>query len=373
MDADRRLVDAHREAKHNYKDKDGLPRPVAQAPTLIMSDTTAEGILRKLDQARGDCALVNSEARTQFSGWNSGQGSERMLSSLNGLFDGGDFTLNRTSEGGRDYHVSQAAFTMSIALQSRPGFDLFAAPNSADGLTARTLLVWASGEPYAAPELPKAKHKELRAAVDAFNAIIAKARARQDAGKSWTNSSGGLKRPRRNPVSANAAAKRELRRFYDAGYQVKAANAHHQSFLHRQGELAARLAVTFAAWDGLSNGQDVRVDAALAEAACKLTLWHGGEVVRITGRAGETEFTRDCQRAMDLITDIAAGHKYPALRGDDGSVRQSSIRKAGGKLAGDSEYLQKVAAFLIGGGYLAARNQGRGAAVFPNPYYQGEV
>ena len=353
------------------------PNPVDGQPVMSSSDTTLEAIYGKLAKTRPSAAIYADDATSQFSGWVTGKTIlGKTLTGLSVLWDSGDFDLDRTSDGGKDYHGQNRCFNIALGIQIQPALDLLTHPAAATGWGPRVLPCLADHTRYPAGQ----PTEESKAEIARFGALIHAIRWLGDDGLEWTDSEGHIKDLRRRRMALDDSAMDLLHEYYVRGYDdMPEGEGLLPGFRARRGQQARRLAGNMAMfqeyanqWDALADkGSDrpalfhqqnanrimphpLVIGADWIAMTIEITDWHESEIRRIDA-VGGTEFTDACRKVVSYIQRLAAdpplsnGQPCAWARwdGDRFSIAASKLKRIGGRFAKDAEFHAAVIKYLL--------------------------
>lgn len=369
QDSDQRVVARWERVNEEARERsDDQPRPRPSTPAALLSDFTADGLLRQLLEGRPSVAIWTTEAGTQMNASFSKSQGARTVSYLNAAWDSETLSKIRVGPGnhiylpGGTYHVSLVWAGQPDLIQCLMFGDL-----TVNGLLARCLI--SRDDDYPDLGVPLDGDEGL---IRAFNSQVLRVRDLQDRGMEYARTGGELGQPL-PIIRLSTEARNLLGECYQEQRSLahrlgKAGQRHEAAFAQRVPEHGARIAAVFTGWETYLAGgppsETLLSEAVTIERAIHLVRWYQGEVTRLAAASGATLKASCARHLVSVIARVMADPasskgRYPLLTGSGLAVNTVANNRGRPEIRSNPDFRQQVINLLVDLGYLL-RSKSRG-------------
>lgn len=306
--ASRRWEDAKREERNNKRrqpaesgvslaagDQRQIPRQYR--PTMVVGNFTVERLLERLAGGRPSQTALSDEATAVMGNYSFADGNRRQsLSVLNGLYDGGPISYDRSRMGRGENVYAPRGYNFSLcwAAQPDPARSLVLSQEATYGFAGRSL--------FAVSDVPQTGELEdIRTpALDWMQEIIRHNQQSQDAGVEYESTA-----PAAQVTLYPTPRVGELLRAFERDCRERGKRAHSphaRSFWDRAGENASRVGGTIHAsrlYEGLIG--DHSWDQYDLEQATAIIVWHGEQLDAQSGINEDIEWVKAAAMVAEAL------------------------------------------------------------------------
>ena len=360
------------------------PAPRDSCPVAIRSDDTIEVIRSRLLNGRPVLFQALDEASVSVKGFSlTGERQLRTLGIYSTLWTGvvsGEGRIGTTGDG-REVYLKQGSYAFNLCWLGQRSIlaPLITSEAAATGMSGRMLVAWDSVRPHV-----EGKLLGDDAVVDLYQSKAVQWRELQDRETLFRD----WELPDRQTIGMSAAAMERLR-VYNGDMMIATdalledGRLLEQGAAGRAGEMAARLAGVFAAWEAWPMVRDQtgnmliqapadaanqpRVDVGLVEATIAIVEWHRRELRRLVDSAGATDKVRVLEGTVRVVAEAVAtperfNRDKQTLVDSNGHISLQTLlaRYGPASIRGDVDYRAEVIDALLQERYVREVEGGRG-------------